>query len=1218
VSTSDTGPWRVIVKFRESGTKSKGGYSTALEAEFADLVAKTAPVSVRPFSEKRINSLENAAFGGVRVVEYSTKLQADDFVATTSHSDLFEYVELDHRLELFETPNDGLFHFQWNLENVGQRYFSVLRIEGDNNDLLIMQRGSAGADIRFPEAPDVTDSNHIIVAIIDTGVDRDHPELGGRIWTNTDEVSGNGFDDDHNGYVDDIWGWDFSANESSIPIFSDNDPSDTYGHGTHCAGIVAATADNSMGIAGIANNADVMALKIYPTMSVSLAAQAIIYAADNGADVINMSWGMVFESLLLRDALLYAREKGVVLCAATGNSGAEDVIFPAAYEFVIGVGATTSKDYVAEFSTYGPQVDISAPGESVLSLRARNTDLYGDSPSNEPSVHVIDELYYEASGTSMACPHVAATIAEMRAKSPGLKIDLIEEIVYSTSEDLLDPRHKGESYPGWDKYSGHGRLNLAQALANTPTSRARIEYPREGAIIDGNIEITGDAIAPGGVEYSVEYRRDGESEWVPIRNGQANISNGVLAELEMSETSGLIELRLIVGEENEARRTVLLVPSAIVELNFPEGPVVSSGGMELGLNSICPNFERTVVDFRPAGEISNWTTITELTFPTIGDLSVFWSQVGLPDGDYFVRARVFSSAGLEGEFEDRVEIASRFSGEKGWRRQLGAKATIMANYGDFNGDGRNEIVVGTDAGLMVFDPEGRRDFAALPDLPEGKCLVVPAVCSIDGDGIDDLVFLSETSNRIIAAGSASGLWTEVIYSPPRTLHYSASSESFFPILFARDLDRDGYDEIVYKPGGNPISESELRVFSPGATGETCFPLKIKGGLIQAADLDRDSIDELYVLGLNNLLTRYNLCGEPQRTFNFDFGDVSFRVSGMAAADANGDGHYDLVVMGALSKGNLNYGYFEIILDSDFRVLNRLARHLGIPGFLDPPMAIFGDVNGDGAPESVVSLHDGSFGYLFAWEVDGEPFLDEQPMTGLLGAELHPGITSMPLLIDIDNNPGAEAVVEVGRDMFATFPIQRFDAFGASGERIEGWPWYTSAHSLGRPSMANIPTFGDIDGDGYTDMLAITPENELIFTSLGGVLWSEENSPCPMWRYNRKLDNVAPLRHDVSTDVEENIDLLPRDFVTVQNYPNPFNAATTIEYSIPKSGDVIINIYNLSGQSIRKIVAPAQSAGRHRMNWEATDRNGNVLPSGVYFYQVESNNAIATGKMVLIK
>lgn len=191
-------------------------------------------------------------------------------------------------------------------------------------------------------------------------------------------------------------------------------------------------------------------------------------------------------------------------------------------------------------------------------------------------------------------------------------------------------------------------MNLAQALANTPTSRARIEYPREGAIIDGNIEITGDAIAPGGVEYSVEYRRDGESEWVPIRNGQANISNGVLAELEMSETSGLIELRLIVGEENEARRTVLLVPSAIVELNFPEGPVVSSGGMELGLNSICPNFERTVVDFRPAGEISNWTTITELTFPTIGDLSVFWSQVGLPDGDYFVRARVFSSAGLEG------------------------------------------------------------------------------------------------------------------------------------------------------------------------------------------------------------------------------------------------------------------------------------------------------------------------------------------------------------------------------------------------------------------------------------------------------------------------------------------------------------------------------------------------------------------------------------------
>lgn len=1215
---ADLGARRVIVKFRESGTKSQGKHSTALAAEFANLMAKTAPISVFPFSEKRINSLGSAAFEGVRVIEYTTEEEADDFVSAALQSDLFEYVELDHRLELFETPNDELFHFQWNLQNTGQLYYSVLRVDGDDNDMLIMRRGSEGADIQFPETVEAESDAKIVVAIIDTGLDRDHPDLNGKIWQNADEVPGNNVDDDHNGYVDDTWGWDFSANESSIPIFSDNDPNDIFGHGTHCAGIVAAATSNSMGIAGISKNSKLMTLKIHPTMSVSLAAKAIIYAADNGADVVNMSWGMVFESLLLRDALLYARERGVVLCAATGNTGAGDVIYPAAYEFVIGVGASTSKDDIAEFSTFGHQVDLCAPGESILSLRAGDSDLYGIPPSNEPFVHVIDDLYYEASGTSMACPHVAAAAAEMRAKSAGLKIDRIEEILYATSNDLLDPRREGASYPGWDKYSGYGRMNLAQALANTPTTQARIEQPREGAIVTGNIQVSGEAIASAGLEYSLKYRAEGESEWTPIRTGPANINSGLVAEFDPAGKSGLIELRLEVGDDNVAYRTILLVPNAAVEIRLPHGSEASSGGMELGLSSICPNFERTIVAYRPVIEGGTWTKIAELTSPSFGDQSLFWSHVGLSNGEYAIRAQVFSTAGLEAEFEDRVEISSRFSGGKGWRRQIGANATIMANYGDFNGDGRNEIIVGTDAGLAFFDSEGTRDYAVMPGLPEEKFLVAPAVCSIDGDGIDDLVFLSETTNKITVVGSSSGIWTESLFSPPRTLHYSASSESFFPILFARDLDRDGHDEVFYKPGGNPVNESELRIFSPGATGGSCFPLMIKGGLIQAGDLDCDSVDELYVLGLNNVLTKYNLCGDALASSNFNFGSAMFTVSGLSTADANGDGRYDLVVMGTLATASLNYGYFELIMDSELRVLDRRARHLGIPGFLDPPMAVFGDIDGDGSPESVVSLHDGSFGYLFAWDRKGEPFLEEQPMRGLLGASLHPGISSMPLLVDVDDNPGAEAVVAIGRDMFATFPLQRFDAYKATGERIEGWPWYSSSHSLERASMANIPTFGDIDGDGITDMLAITPENELIFTSLEGVPWDENNSPCPMWRYNRKLDNVAPLRRDVSTDADDEIDPLPREFVTVRNFPNPFNAATTIEYSIPNSGDVILNIYNLSGQLVRELTVPAQTAGRHRINWEAKDRDGSVLPSGIYFYRVESKNISATGKMVLVK
>ena len=201
-------------------------------------------------------------------------------------------------------PNDANFSKQWALHNTGQ-------IIGYNNDI----HGTPGADIDAPEAWDIeTGSSDVVIAIIDCGIDYTHPDLAANIWTNKNEIPGNGIDDDHNGYIDDVHGWDFYYNDSNV--------TDGYGHGTLCAGAAGAVGNNGIGVAGVAWNCKIMPVRIanekWDTTLID-SVQGIKYAADNGADVISMSWAYTKQYKSLRDAVNYAYGKGVFLCAAAGN-----------------------------------------------------------------------------------------------------------------------------------------------------------------------------------------------------------------------------------------------------------------------------------------------------------------------------------------------------------------------------------------------------------------------------------------------------------------------------------------------------------------------------------------------------------------------------------------------------------------------------------------------------------------------------------------------------------------------------------------------------------------------------------------------------------------------------------------------------------------------------------------------------------------------------------
>jgi len=297
---------------------------------------------------------------------------------------------------------------------------------------------------------------NVLVAVIDSGLDRTHPDGPEYIWTNPKETPGNNVDDDNNGYADDIHGWNFIDNNSDL--------TDKKGHGTFVAGIIAAKANNGIGIAGINPGAEIMALKVgdHHGQASSLDIfRAIHYAVDNGARVINISLGSEGVSKLEQLAMNYAHRKGVLVVVAAGNSGGSIENFgPAASKRILSVGAIDYEGSVSMISNWGPNVSLVAPGELIYSLYSKDSDWNGPSADRE-------RLYFTQSGTSFSSPMVAATASLLLAKSPGLTNADVKGVLLNSAKDL------GEE--GWDSRSGAGLLDASKALRFNPDDALTVE-----------------------------------------------------------------------------------------------------------------------------------------------------------------------------------------------------------------------------------------------------------------------------------------------------------------------------------------------------------------------------------------------------------------------------------------------------------------------------------------------------------------------------------------------------------------------------------------------------------------------------------------------------------------------------------------------------------------------------------------------------------------------
>ena len=313
--------------------------------------------------------------------------------------------------------------------------------------------------IHAPEAWDIVrcDST-MLVADDDIGSDWTHSDLAKAAFVNKGETGfdtegldkrSNGIDDDGDGFIDDWHGWDFAGSRGISP---DNDPGTVAKHGTHTAGIIAASGNNSIGICGVAFGAKILLLKCGDNNGndVAFGYEGIIMAADMGAKVVNNSWGGSNRSQVGQDIVDYATSKNCVVVAASGNSSSFDNLYPASYDHVLSVGAVDESGHFTNFSNYNTRVDVSAPGNNVLST-------------------IPNEDYMTMTGTSMASPNAAGAIALVRQKFPDLTPDQAMERLRATSDPLAIDQ---DIHPG---YTGKGRINVKRAISENPVYSARLE-----------------------------------------------------------------------------------------------------------------------------------------------------------------------------------------------------------------------------------------------------------------------------------------------------------------------------------------------------------------------------------------------------------------------------------------------------------------------------------------------------------------------------------------------------------------------------------------------------------------------------------------------------------------------------------------------------------------------------------------------------------------------
>lgn len=828
----------------------------------------------------------------------------------------------------------------------------------------------------------------ITVAVVDTGVDYRHPDLAANVWRDRKQRPGRDFVDIHvPSYV--RHGFELVPGEDYRG--RDYDPSDRSGHGTHVAGTIAAVADNGIGIAGVAWNARVMPLRVGFTirteegntaglLELDDIVAALVYATDQGADVINMSFGSPGEEpTLLRQTLRYAHDRGVVLVTSAGNDGRDAAeTYPASNPHVICVGAAVSSDRRVYFSNWGGRIDLAAPGSDVLSLRAAGTALTGAG-----NLAGEDKLYIRSSGTSMAAPHVAGAAALVLSRHPEL-----------TPEGVL------ARLAGGAAFTGETTLRDGHAF---PFGAGRLDLPRA---LESDVGL---AVLLHSYDVLDEARGDGDRVPEPGERVRVRVS---LRNAGRSLEQATAELRAAVpGLEvtpqplDGARWRTGEVRTFVADVEIPAGtPRNLEGALRVvvrgaGLQREIP---LPLVVNGPA-DLRGWPVkglkIADglVTAPSLGDLD----GDGRPEvvamttlGDVFAR-------GADGQLLPGWPVRLRGSHEQ--------SSPLVADLdGDRTAGGTAEVVIAIDREVHVLD-RGGLPLPGWPRLTARLVLCSPAAGDVDGDGDLEVVVLDQEANLYVfdSAGHALPGW-------PRDV---GSFSNTTPALV--DLDGEPGAEIL--AGTTDGWLVALRKDGSAPPGSWPAGLGVMGPASPAvADLDGDGEVEIVALNAAGDLFLLDRHGSSRKIAKLP-GQHGF--SSPAIGDLDGDGRGEI----AVGSGQANGAGFVSLIDAEGKMMPGWPVATGADVSASPALV---DLDADGRREVIVP---DLYGQLHALRADGRAFPGWP-------RDLDGWVLSSPVAADLDGDGGLEIVL--GRIVLGLLrtPIAMTFAI-ETGAAAEPWPTF---------------------------------------------------------------------------------------------------------------------------------------------------------------------------------
>jgi hypothetical protein len=435
-------------------------------------------------------------------------------------------------------------------------------------------------------------------------------------------------------------------------------------------------------------------------------------------------------------------------------------------------------------------------------------------------------------------------------------------------------------------------------------------------------------------------------------------------------------------------------------------------------------------------------------------------------------------------------------------------------------------------------------------------------------------------------------------------------------VFLMDINGDGKDEIHYLPYNKfgwtySIYESDGRPW-PGKNDygyiNSCLP----------ADLDGDHIAEIYCLEYDSL-RGYDLAGKEISAVCLNLVTL-FDLRGMSAVDVDADGKLELLVFGRYPWSPNISNYWLFAFGENLSVENGWPREIPIDRYLVPSMPVFGDLDGDSLTEYVTTCYDMDFGYVYAWRHDGLPYSGDSTANGFFAAVPEPSMLNMPILADLDASNSAEIISCALPDAWNVSQRESIFAWNKMAQLLPGWPLTVATGPNILKDYANTPVVGDINQDGNIDMMMTTALGDLVFINFPDRPLRADISPCPMWRYNRRLNKIAPPSPGFATDVvdEPGQGTVPEVFALSQNYPNPFNPSTKIGFDLPKPSFVSLDIYDVLGRKVSTLINEHLMAGSKQVQWNGRDNTGAEVASGVYFYRLQTGDHVEVKKMVLLK